>query len=408
MRPCSFQLSKRFDLPFRSYPDSIPSPLPGSALAASDKSYLSFFLNPAYLQNRTQSILFEKFGDDSHILLTDFLNKDFATALEKELRVEDGKAGLRWWEQGGREKATIPSHTLGVDEAQGWTISGPPHRQRFLSLGEKEASSSLPETNLPLPSSLPDSSTELLRLLQTHLFPSPAFRHFIANISQLIPIAARPFQVRRFRPGLDYTLARSDAEAVLDLTLGMTPDVGSVALKQAGVIGTAPKGLAGKKKALKKPAGGEKITRATAKKLKEAWETGEVGGWEAYMPPVEEGDDPAVYGSGKSREHANGNGTTHGDSLDVIENASEDEVDDDDDEEQDVDMMGEDEDEDEDEDGVLLNLTPTYNTLSLVLRDERVMRFVKYLSASSGGSRWDLSAEFEVGAAVVEDDEAAE
>jgi len=399
-----FQLSKEFDLPFRSYPDSISSPLPGSALAASDKSYLSFFLNPAYLQARTQSILFEKFGDDSHILLTEFLNKEFASALEKELKVEDGKAGLRWWEQEGRDKAMIVSHTLGVDESHGWTISGPPHRQRFLSLGDKEASSSLPETNPPLPPSLPDNSTELLRLLQTHLFPSPAFRHFIANISQLIPIAARPIQVRRFRPGLDYTLARSDAEAVLDLTLGLTPDVGSMALRQAGAIGTAPKGLAGKKKAAKKPAGGEKITRATAKKLKEAWETGEVGGWEAYMPPVEEGDDPAVYGSGKKMEQVNGNGSAHQEPVDAGEDEEEEEGDDDD--EQDVDMM--DEDEDEDEDGVLLNLTPTYNTLSLVLRDERVMRFVKYLSASSGGSRWDLSAEFEVGAAVVEDDEAAE
>lgn len=378
--------------------------MPGSTLTASDKSFLSFFLNPAYLQARTQSILFEKFGDDSHILLVDFLNKEFASALEKELKAEDGKVGLRWWEQGGRNKAKIPIHTTGVDVNQGWAISGPPHRQRFLSMGEKEASSSsLPEINTALPFALPNTSTELLKLLQTHLLPSPAFRHFIANVSQLIPIGARPFQVRRFRPGLDYTLAKSDAEAVLDLTLGLTPDVGKMALKQAGAIGTAPKGLAAKK-----PSGSETVTRATAKKIKEAWETGEVGGWEAYMAPVEEGDDPAVYGSGKKKEqvsktdHSSSSNGANGKAEKGEKSSEEKEQDEENKEEEegegeDMDML-----EDED-DGVLLNLTPSFNTLSLVLRDEKVMRFVKYLSAASGGSRWDLSAEFEVGAAVEED-----
>ena len=63
--------------------------------------------------------------------------------------------------------------------------------------------------------------------------------------------------------------------------------------------------------------------------------------------------------------------------------------------------------EDEDFDGVLLNLTPSFNTLSVVLRDEGVMRFVKYLAANAGGSRWDVIGEFEVGA-IEEDEEEAE
>ena len=36
------------------------------------------------------------------------------------------------------------------------------------------------------------------------------------------------------------------------------------------------------------------------------------------------------------------------------------------------------------------------------------MRFIKYLAASAGGSRWDVSAEFTVGAAEVEDEEMGE
>lgn len=34
-----------------------------------------------------------------------------------------------------------------------------------------------------------------------------------------------------------------------------------------------------------------------------------------------------------------------------------------------------------------------------------VMKFTKYLCASAGGSRWDVVGEFEVGAAVEEDEE---
>ena len=52
-------------------------------------------------------------------------------------------------------------------------------------------------------------------------------------------------------------------------------------------------------------------------------------------------------------------------------------------------------------------MTPSYNTLNVVLRDEGVMRFVKYLGASAGGSRWDIAAEYTVGAAEMEEDEAS-
>ncbi len=53
-------------------------------------------------------------------------------------------------------------------------------------------------------------------------------------------------------------------------------------------------------------------------------------------------------------------------------------------------------DEDE-EDSTLLTVQPGFNRLLLVLRDERVMRFVKYVSAAADGSRWDVCAEYEVG-----------
>jgi hypothetical protein len=47
----------------------------------------------------------------------------------------------------------------------------------------------------------------------------------------------------------------------------------------------------------------------------------------------------------------------------------------------------------DDETGVL-NLSPAANTLNLVLRDEGLMRFVKFLSCQAPSSRFDIAATY--------------
>ena len=42
----------------------------------------------------------------------------------------------------------------------------------------------------------------------------------------------------------------------------------------------------------------------------------------------------------------------------------------------------------------VLNVPAAANCLSLLLRDEGLMRFVKYVSAAAPGSRWDLAMEY--------------
>ena len=42
----------------------------------------------------------------------------------------------------------------------------------------------------------------------------------------------------------------------------------------------------------------------------------------------------------------------------------------------------------------MLNVSATPNSLNLVLRDEGLMRFVKYVSAAAPSSRWDVAAEY--------------
>ena len=62
-----------------------------------------------------------------------------------------------------------------------------------------------------------------MRSLQDELFPGPAFRAWLAIVSRLLPLRDT-VEARRFRPGLDYTLATSeDKEARLDVILGLVP-----------------------------------------------------------------------------------------------------------------------------------------------------------------------------------------
>jgi hypothetical protein len=55
--------------------------------------------------------------------------------------------------------------------------------------------------------------------------------------------------------------------------------------------------------------------------------------------------------------------------------------------------------EDEGDDGILFSNPASWNTLSLVLRDRGVLKFVKYVSGKAKGDRYDFA-----GAVEVEDD----
>ncbi|CAO1618696.1 unnamed protein product [Sympodiomycopsis kandeliae] len=542
--------SKRAAASFIPYPENIDPPLPGSQMTQADVNFLRPFLNPAYLAPRTQSQLFEKFGDESHVLLSDIFNSKVATALEKGLKSRDDKDGFRWWKKGkGEQGYSIPSHQTGVDED--WKIVGPPHRQRYLSLRADKPANGVLESNPSVPAALPfDSPAALLDIVRSSVLPSPAFRHFLANITQLVPISHRPFEARRFRPGLDYTLARSDEEVVLDVCFGLTPDMERVAMDAAGGGSGSggPRGLTANK--LKKPkttstSPRSQLTKKQARELSGKWESGEIGGWSCYMAPDEEDVDATgeVYrqGNGKKQsskkeaelqaaaaiaaqerfdaEEQSKNGgetssvqrrnlkdfdyqyvllgiegdstslsqeklhsaitsslqTLHGDvagsfHVDVLSikdseallrvssdqvqkltsaistslaipgyrfeiksqgnafsitsadkdgskwlneldgpsgkriDSQQDEDEEEEEEEEEDEEEEEGEEEEEDFDGVLLNLTPSFNTLSVALRDEGVLHFVKYLGCAAGGSRWDLVAEFGVGAVEADDD----
>ena len=107
------------------------------------------------------------------------------------------------------------------------------------------------------------------------------------------------------------------------------------------------------------------------------------------MAPHDEEDDPAVYRSGASKKASNGGNGKAGSSRDTNGDQN---------------MSDEEDEAEEEDDGTLLTVQPGFNRLLLVLRDEGVMRFVKYVSAAAQGSRWDICGEYEVGAVQEEDD----
>lgn len=255
---------------FKSYSSSDEPPLPNVELSEEQITFLSEFINPTYLQTRTMQALSSRFVEESSLELHSFLVSSLAEALGPRLQDLDSQDGL-----GPERNGRIPPHCSGVDasnpdvistddmpllamngaaanipstpllsdalSAKGivhsisaapappalippsaWTLKGPPHKWRYCTL--LPPSPSAPAVSITPISAHPNPS-EILRKLQDELFPSQAFRVWLATLSRLLPM--RHFvEARRFRPGLDYTLATSEeSEARLDVVLGLTPEV---------------------------------------------------------------------------------------------------------------------------------------------------------------------------------------
>lgn len=329
--------------------------------------------------------LANRFVEESSLELHLFLNSALAEALEPQLRDLDDRDGL-----GEDRHQRIPPHTSGT--AGGWSLRGPPHKWRYCVL---KSSSETNKVELVSPRAH-GSAEDIMRCLQNELFPSSAFRAWLAIVTRLMPLKYA-VEARRFRPGLDYTLATSEGnEARLDVVLGLTPPVRDPADSSDEDDDPPTRG---------------RSRRKLGKEANRGWVMGEWGGWECYMAPHNEEDDPAVY---RSSEHKNGHGAeasrTAPNGRHVETSKSK---------HMELDSssfrspspalsssnstpgndasMDEFSDSSDVEDSMLLTVQPGYNRLLLVLRDERVMRFVKYVSAAAEGSRWDVCGEYEVG-----------
>ena len=150
-------------------------------------------------------------------------------------------------------------------------------------------------------------------------------------------------EVRRFRPGMDYTLAHVGTmrkAAVIDATITFVPPAARSAPGGGEAAGQGEEAAAAKAEA--------KAEAKAAKAAARQWASGDVGGFECFVA-ADEGEDTAkaaeVYRADDASE-----GVT---SIHAISNA-----------------------------------------LNLTVRPPGTMKFVKYVSAAAPGSRWDCVAEF--------------
>ncbi|EEH57846.1 uncharacterized protein MICPUCDRAFT_2294, partial [Micromonas pusilla CCMP1545] len=264
-----------------------------------DLAYLSRWVNPEYLVPENVARIRAKMEEDSSVQMREFLKPELANAIRAATRAEDARDAL------GR--GAIPARTAGV--GKGWRAIGPTHKQRFLRFDDDDDDAGAPDEA---------GAGALLRKLRADVFASEAFARLLTALTGWRPTAHKG-DVRRFRPGLDYTVAHHGILTVdprLDATLCVVDDEGEDDAQ--------------------------------------AWDFGECGGFECYIAADESGVASAAA------------------TAEVYKAAEED---------------------DEDE---LLSVSATFNTLSLVARDEGLMRFVKYVSHLAPSSRWDLAMQYTV------------
>ncbi|KAF5842957.1 Oxoglutarate and iron-dependent oxygenase degradation C-term-domain-containing protein [Dunaliella salina] len=294
-------------LPFGPQGDGAGAREPGSSgqpstsgdthhhLSDDDLSFLIRYMNPTYLSESAWSKIQGKFKEDGSVQLKGFLKKSLADRIGEAMAAEDAADKL------GAGK--VPAYEAGVHG--GWEPQGPPHKQRYLAYkGEQQGRSA------PTGGSNPPSSGALLAQVRDELFASPAFARFLNAITTITMIGQRG-EVRRFRPGLDYTVAHY------------------------GIVTQDPRLDA-------------VLCFVAEREGDTTWDDGEVGGFEAYLLADEEKEGAAAE--------------------EVYR-------------------------QDTEESGVL-NVSAAFNSLNLVLRDEGLMKFVKYLSADAPSSRWDIAMEY--------------
>lgn len=163
------------------------------AFSESDKEYLDRYIKAEYLKEEALDEIQQKFVNDSSVQLRNFLQDKWVPKMEPQNETTFDDAYYR----------------CGISSE--WQLRGPAHKQRFLEYQ-------------------PDSKTEnsqvvgsLLYHVKTQVFESPQFARFLHRLTSLDqPTSVRSGQIRRFRPGLDYTVAHYGLlvnQSVLDATM---------------------------------------------------------------------------------------------------------------------------------------------------------------------------------------------
>ena len=257
------------DTGVRALPD-IAAPAQGHAppLSAEDKALLSQYVNPAYLKDDASLKVREKFEEESYVLLYDFLLPGVLEELRAAAAATDAAAKI------GR--CRLASYTAGYSD--GWTPIGPPHMRRYLRFDGAPAQERPGGGHGGEAKTGEAQATEcgsLLKRLQVGLMQTPSFARLLARLTGMVCTSSRG-EARRFRAGLDYTVATYGSmasHARLNTVWCLVDDVDD----DAPAGGDVPTGRS--EDGAQAWSGADKLTM---------WAEGEVGGFECYIEAEED------------------------------------------------------------------------------------------------------------------------
>ncbi|CAM1506849.1 Fc.00g064900.m01.CDS01 [Cosmosporella sp. VM-42] len=290
-----------------------------------DLEFLLKYIAPTYLTPDTLEQVSEHFEENSSITLGEILSKKFAKRLRDYVEAEEKKPAVE--------------DTATIEKTSAWRVSKPPHKHRYLyqqPSGPDQLRTSQEESPI----------TELLDVF----LPSRQFRQWL-QMATKCTIESHDLLARRFRRGMDYTLATGhDGKARLELNIGFTPTSG---------WGDEDDEEPEVKEEPKKKGKGKGKAKAVEEEAPK--EVSEIGGHEVYMAGDDDADDDAaIYKAGG------------------------------------------------DDDNILFFQAAAWNKMTLVLRDSGALKFVKYISESAKGDRWDISGVFDVEEQDCDDDDIGE
>ncbi|CCD25269.1 oxidative DNA demethylase NDAI_0E04520 [Naumovozyma dairenensis CBS 421] len=300
-------------------------PLEDKFLSKEEVKYLRKYISEEHLTEEGITKLQTQFSENSFLTIETFLNNEKSELLKELIKITELEKDCPY---------------VSKDVSYPWKTAMPSHKRKYLYIDGKkfqkfETGEDLIATinndelsNFEMvkeiisskKTSNDDYGVEIELIELSCFFKSLIFKKYLLLLTSLC-LVSEQILIRRFRPGLDFTLANKCQlnvkhfneilDNVLEGTLCLTPSKG--------------------------------------------WESGEVGGYEMYM-------------------------------MDDTKEKLEDEVD----------IEAEWYKNDDGGDSVLLNCKPSWNSFNLVLRDESVLEFVKYVSWSAKSSRWDIKLKYDV------------
>jgi Rps23 Pro-64 3,4-dihydroxylase Tpa1-like proline 4-hydroxylase len=319
-------------------------------LSENDIDFLLKYMNPQYLTPDTVEELSKLYSDECSVRLANFLSKKFSANLRDYLESKDHEAN-----------PSLPPNPYHEESQVG--VARPPHKHRYLY---RKALQPIPTD--PYPEN--DAMTPYDDLVDI-LFPHPAFTKWISLVTGITLTRSNIF-ARRFRRGLDYTLATAyeEEDPQLEVCLNITPSKGwgdeDEDAEEPHENGSRSKTKDKKKSKTRDKRKGKHPAPAPTPSEEE------VGGYEMYMAGDDDEDHPTIPSSHTTETGAGQRRNAKSDPA-IYKSAADDE-----------------------DDGILFQQPAAWNNLAINLRDKGVLRFTKYVSRSAKGDRWDVCGEYGV------------